>query len=342
MGDDFILGGNLLLMILASILGIIIIISGCSLLYLYLRAMRFSGPGSSSTTGDLTNIMILFQSMRETLDQQKELARNFNVSIDTKVNNIRKAIQDAGNLTERVATAEKELNDLVGNAKEELASVKRRLGYLQEQVPGFEEGASDDNAPTMMKAEQIEDTLGELSDSIAVLDEAPTGTAAKIDSTVKGVESKAQEEIMEEVIPSVMDAHGNVVAYDGTKKLPPLNAIAAAPLPRKDFIDHWTGVDFGVNTQEEPVKIAAVEEPEDPEASRDAFRALLNMQSTPDANPMMQEQEYTANVAQDLSPMQRRVYEFSDAGMRVAEISRELGVGKGEVKLILNMRKKQA
>ena len=44
------------------------------------------------------------------------------------------------------------------------------------------------------------------------------------------------------------------------------------------------------------------------------------------------------NGGEYLTPIQQRVYEYSDAGMRVPEIARELGVGKGEVRLILSLR----
>jgi hypothetical protein len=36
--------------------------------------------------------------------------------------------------------------------------------------------------------------------------------------------------------------------------------------------------------------------------------------------------------------LQRRVQEYADAGMSVPQISRELGIGKGEVRLILSLR----
>ena len=101
--------------------------SGCALLYMYLRAMRFSGSSSGGGVGDLSNMMILFQSMRETLDQQKELARSFNLSIDKKVGDIRKTIDSAGDLTERVAGAEKELNALITEAKSRFLDLKRHL-----------------------------------------------------------------------------------------------------------------------------------------------------------------------------------------------------------------------
>jgi gas vesicle protein len=332
------------LLLAAIILSFIIVMSGCALLYMYLRAMRFSGSSSGGGVGDLSNMMILFQSMRETLDQQKELARSFNLSIDKKVGDIRKTIDSAGDLTERVAGAEKELNALITEAKEEMASVKRRLEYLQEQIPGFEAAPAGDG-PILTKAGQIEDTLDELSESIAVLNDDPVEEQVKdtLSNEMNQLEEHAEVEIIEHQIPSVMDAQGNVVPYDGSKSLPPLNAIASTPTVRRDFIDNWTGMDFGAHAPKpELAKIPTIDEPEDPESSREAFRALLSMQSTPNPDAFINELISDTNGGQAITPMQRRVYEFSDSGMKVSEISRELGMGKGEVKLILNMRRKQA
>ena len=40
-------------------------------------------------------------------------------------------------------------------------------------------------------------------------------------------------------------------------------------------------------------------------------------------------------------PLQQRVLEYSEAGMGVAEIARELGIGKGEVRLMLSLAKQK-
>ncbi|MCC6145782.1 MAG: DUF742 domain-containing protein, partial [Candidatus Hydrogenedentes bacterium] len=42
-------------------------------------------------------------------------------------------------------------------------------------------------------------------------------------------------------------------------------------------------------------------------------------------------------AAAGLSPMQKRVLDYCNAGMSVADIARELGIGKGEVRLMLSL-----
>lgn len=104
------------------------------------------------------------------------------------------------------------------------------------------------------------------------------------------------------------------------------------------------GVDFGVRTLAEPAVELPEEprEPEDAEASRDAFRTLLNLKEGTSTEDRIEQTGTTTDHDVQLTSLQRKIYEFNDSGMRVSDIARELGVGKGEVKLILNMRKSQA
>lgn len=291
---------------LIVVLLLIIIISGCSLLFFLLRNARLGGGGMSATSGDLTNMMILFQSMRETVEQQKELARQLNLSIDRKVSDVRATIESAGALKANVTAAQTELDELLRDTKEQLASLNRRMGYLSEQLPG--EDGSDADADVEESDAPTESTLPE--------PDAPIGTPVPFDD---------EDDRAVEIEP-----------------LPPLNAIATEPRRKSDFIDNWAGVDFGATEAPEPAYVPEPSEPEDAEASRDAFRALLDMKSNGSVVDFAEETADTHSSEESLTHVQRRIYEFSDAGMRISEISRELGVGKGEIKLILNMRAKQA
>ena len=82
---------------------------------------------------------------------------------------------------------------------------------------------------------------------------------------------------------------------------------------------------------------------EDAAQTRDALRDLLNLQTESGSNgdgPSSSDVLNSGcNGGRYLTPIQKRVYEYSDAGMRVPEIARELGVGKGEIRLILSLRR---
>lgn len=300
-----------------AILLLVIICSGCAMLYLLLRNTRFDGGSSGASSGDITNMMILFQSMRETVDQQKELARQFNLSIDRKVSDVRDALENSGNLKKQVAEAQSEIDALVKDTKEQLASLNRRMEYLKDKAPGevaAEVEAMEAGAPEVM------------ADSADVaVDEVEPETVS--DDVSARSESNGARDVVAE--------------YDGRSKLPPLNAIASSAPKKRDFIDNWAGVDFGVKEAAEPAHVPEPSEPENAEESRDAFRTLLNLKHT-ESHADFTETSSPSASNDAISPVQRRIYEFSDAGMRVPEIARELGVGKGEVKLILNMRDEQA
>ena len=86
------------------------------------------------TQTDLTNMMILFQTMRDILSQQKDLAREFNISIDKKVNEVRKLIDSSGDVRADLEQAKREISLLSTQTRKELASLERRLMQVDGKV----------------------------------------------------------------------------------------------------------------------------------------------------------------------------------------------------------------
>jgi hypothetical protein len=95
-----------------------------------------------------------------------------------------------------------------------------------------------------------------------------------------------------------------------------------------DLIDTWVGLEF------RDVEIPEMTEtpPEIP-PNREAVRAVLNMGEAPDLT-------WENKGRESITAIRARAYKFHDAGMSVAQIAKELGVGKGEVRLMLNLREK--
>lgn len=93
----------------------------------------------------------------------------------------------------------------------------------------------------------------------------------------------------------------------------------------------------------------ASETPEDTVAGtaedHNAFRALLDLQPLPPELSSTPEVSATGtaggNGGRGITPVQKRVLEYSQAGMPVPEIARELGIGKGEVRLMLSLLKQK-
>lgn len=100
---------------------------------------------------------------------------------------------------------------------------------------------------------------------------------------------------------------------------------------------------------------AAESAPSNGDAAREAFRALLNMPSATEraredpldvlpgsAMASAPAEEHGPDGDPMAIPLQQRVLEYSEAGMTVAQVSRELGIGKGEVRLMLSLAKQQS
>lgn len=107
-----------------------------------------------------------------------------------------------------------------------------------------------------------------------------------------------------------------------------------------DAGDDWVGLDIG--TREAglaPAHVAPAASPEVVQAGREALRALLDLDNGPGP---ARETEGAQASQNNTSALRERVYSYHDAGMNVSQIAQELGIGKGEVRLMLGLRQKRA
>lgn len=298
--------------------GLVLLLIVCfgAFIYNFTREVRLGSMATSHSQTDLTNMMILFQTMRDLLSQQKDLAREFNISIDKKVNEVRELIQSTGDVRGELERAKREIAALATRTRKEMAALERKLGEVDESAPNsqYEEEPPDDRP---------------------FPNEAVAGAS--------GV-SAAEPEGPEDEWPT------------------PLEIVPEPREPEPDFIDRWSGVDLGdagsgasgeVNEfefesseygEDDGADVYTEADAREAEETREAFRDLLNLQPAANDRPQgptsadVLDAGRETNGGQYLTPIQKRVYEYSDAGMRVPEIARELGVGKGEVRLILSLR----
>ena len=249
-----------------------------------------SADGARSAQDDLSHMRILLQTMRDMLDQQKALAREFNKSLDGKVTIIRKVVRAVADEHTRLNETHQELNRMTADTKADLAWIRAHVAAA-----------------------------------------AGPATGPMPDRRTPG----------EETVPPSEAAPA-----------PPLLAVAA-PLESRsedDLIEDWVGLDFGTDEPDPyafDVPSAAPEVPEDPEAAREAFRTLLNLADEEPAAASPKKAAAPAapartNGRRRSRTLRARVLEYSDAGMSVPEIARELGLGKGEVRLILSIGAKEA
>lgn len=102
---------------------------------------------------DLANMMILFQTMRDIVQQQKELARQFNESLDKKVNLIRQAASAASENLDRLREAERRVLAQLEEVQAELAGLQKQASSMR-MLGGNGYSASQAHAPGPAAAEE--------------------------------------------------------------------------------------------------------------------------------------------------------------------------------------------
>jgi len=280
------------IMMIGGVVSIIIFLFG-AVIYIGASELRRGGSQPMHTNTDVTNMMILFQTMRDILTQQKDLAREFNISIDKKVNEVRKLVQSNGDVRAELERTKREMSVLAARTRNELAALERRLGQVDADVA--EAVVEAEGQPEPDELDEDEGADDELNAApLEILPRDSEDPSDLIDRWARGAELE----------PELVD----------------------------DEIESGNGSNGASHEEEET----------ESEDTRAAYRALLNLQpagrsSAPTSSEVL-EAGRDNNGGQYLTPIQQRVYEYSDAGMRVPEIARELGVGKGEVRLILSLR----
>ena len=210
---------------------LVIVISSIALI-MFLRELRYRGSTPPHVHTDSTNMMIMFQTMRDVVSEQKDLARAFNVSVDDKVSQIRAMIDAAKAEREELRETQQGILAMLESAKLSLQNAPETPLLAPHSRPSPAE-----TTPTAESHTREAD--------------APPITAESVDS----------EETVEEKLP---------VKESGTSS--------------DNLIDTWTGLDFGEDEPEAPAYAVSEEisdSPEDVESARDAFRTLLDLDTSP-------------------------------------------------------------
>jgi len=235
------------------------------------------------TAANLTEMAILYQTMRNVIHDQKSLAKDFNRSVDRKLALVRQVVGKIAEEHNRIIQVHEDLRGRFVEAGRELDVLRAEVRRMREEL-GLKAAAAESKPAR-----------------------TPEPTPLQIVAEPKDMDAPA------------------------------------------DLADLWVGFDFVTDEAEtlEPPE-APPEAPGDPEVTRQAFRALLNMT----ADNAREAQRETAVGAETIAvgeggngrggaaSLRNRVYEYHDAGMNIAEIAHELGIGKGEIRLMLSLRQK--
>lgn len=300
---------------------LVLMASGFFLLLFFLRNVRIRDIPPGQSQGDVTGLMILFQTMRDISTQQKDLAREFNASFDKKVGEVRELVKAAKEESHELRGTQREIAAMIEETKTDLA--RFRQGF-REDIEGLPTDAPEANR---------------------------SGEFVDVKAAGSGIPRRPVEEAAEEELPlNTPPSSDGAPALDATPSSHAARSLDAAEEGAEgdsaDLIDSWTGLDFGGDAPSAltfEVPAAVPESADEPETSRDAFRALLDLDAPlPPAGAAAKaaagKSTTEGNGKNDQSRVRHRVCEYNDAGMSVAEISRELGLGKGEIRLILSLR----
>ncbi len=280
------------------------------ILMLYVRNERRQQARFKQARSDVADMTILFQTMRDVIAQQKTLAHNFNKEMDKKMALVKQVMAASMQKNERLYERQCEL-------EAELRAARKRLSGLQRQF----------NVAHQRAAEL-----------------APTPDEGGLDGGPDAAPVEVAEHAVSEAVPGEEEDAAPSLFQEETSEPAPEHAAAL----EQALLGDWAAIDLTrvEEPEEEAPEEAPPEAPEDADAAREAFRTLLNLEPEPEKETVAGSAAQTpdaggGNGKKDLGILEQRVAEYDAAGMSVAEIAHELGIGKGEVRLMLSLVKQR-
>jgi len=329
---------------------------------------------------DITDMTILFQTMRDIIGQQKSLAKDFNEELEHKMGQVKHILNLSMEKNKQLYDKQQRIVAELEETQAQVDGLFRQIAHINKasQVIAAAPASSPpaprppaarpeppstqhppapqtSSAPRPTSSVLVRSATPDVRDLPAVpstssptprmANSMPQRNSGRAPSTTL---TPAEEARLADtgvtkapfsawIAEDLLGANGNTAATR-----PPTSTSAKGPL---------TSRNPAPLDEEEPEPQA----PGNGEAAREAFRALLNMPMDTGAGLPPVEMpgqtramtgavtgavngyESNGNEAQLSIPLQQRVLEYSEAGMTVAEVSRELGIGKGEVRLMLSL-----
>lgn len=327
---------------------------------------------------DITDMTILFQTMRDIIGQQKALAKDFNEELEHKMGQVKHILNLGMEKNKQLYDKQQRIVADLEEAQAQIDGLFRQITHASKASQAITPPAPRVEAPTPAAEATFTPTHAAQA-APAPVDSAPRPSPAPRTSSSVLVRSSN---------PDTRDTPTGLSTPRPERTMPPRNPAAPAssttltPAEEARLADtgvtkapftSWIAEDLmGSNgssaeqahppttiptalTARNPAPLDEEEpEPQAPgngEAAREAFRALLNMPMHDDVHiPPLEMPGQTKAMAAAMqghvtgeeevhlsAPLQQRVLEYSEAGMTVAEVSRELGIGKGEVRLMLSL-----
>lgn len=301
------------------------------------------------TETDKADLTILFQTMRDVIRQQKELARQFNADLEGKMEVVRQILSQTLEKNKKLYENQQAFAQELEQAKAQVLALQQQVGLIRSQPPTTGGGAAP--GPNLLSPE-MGVSLPRKNAGIQVSGAADADL--ELGMVLPSAHEAATRPRPEVPQPSAHadDSMGRRVRIEPRPAPEPVNLSPGATLSgtglTQSRFQRWVGDNldepFAGGVDETGEEVAAPATPEDIEAARRAFQALLDRPAAaPGADPAAASRARSngGNGGGSLAPLQQRVLEYNAAGMSVAQIARELGIGKGEVRLMLSLARQK-
>lgn len=305
---------------------------------------------------DITDMTILFQTMRDIIGQQKKLAREFNEELEHKMGQVKHILNQGMEKNKQLYEKQQRIAGELEEAQARIDALYRQSSTAPKPRPQPENQGARAAAPEPARPEDV--LPPSLSKTHAATPAPPSrplvnGRPAPVDPVSERQSRAAGPRPAPQPAPRVPRERPAVA--------PDADRFADTGVTKSSF-STWVAEDFSAkpaapapartDKQEGTFDPEAEAAPGNGDAAREAFRALLNMppEEAPSRPPLdlgdtlpatrpTEAPDMGAGPENGTAAMQQRVLEYSEAGMTVAEVSRELGIGKGEVRLMLSLAK---
>ena len=316
---------------------------------LYAAEERRRKTQLARTNADKSEITILFQTMRDVVGQQKDLAKQFNSDLDAKMGVVKQILAQSLDKNKKLYEQQQALAEELDAAKAQMETMRRELATLRGMSPDEVRAEKRTAPPATLKTPDaiVEPVPGGLGFIVPDIPEPLT------DESPKSEGSNASRPAKTETVPQdTMDTviigrpkRGERRPSPEDIRIPNDEALAGTGLTRAQY-QKWIGdaLEQASIREEEAVEPPAPIAPEDAAKARDAFRALLDLEREHAlrGNQLgVEDHPNGGNGAHGSAALQRRILEYHEAGMTVPQIARELGVGKGEVRLMLSLAQQE-
>lgn len=243
---------------------------------------------------EISELAMIFQTLRDVVSEQKILAKEFNENVEEKIGVVKKIVNEAKNKLVEIEEAITKCNRRVQEIEEEIELILSRMGKLKELLSERESG--------------IYKTINETESVLVEIKER-----LKSDVEERKVE-KSNTNVKSEFFEMGSNSGSVKPEYEGSSVCEPKN--------------------------EEEVVEKKGEISEEIKSLKSAYNSILGVDEERIDTEAKGEELVCKDDSErkvDLTPVQKIVLEYHKSGMTTSEIAKELGITKGEVRLILSL-----